>query len=100
TGIDAGALRFANADWKQINGRRGPWSDALAIASRFPLTGTGLNTYGVATMFYQQHDLTRHHAEAHNDYLQLLAEGGALLAIPAIVCIGAFITLVRRRFRE
>jgi O-antigen ligase len=62
--------------------------------------GTGLNTYGVATIFYQQHDLAWHYNEAHNDYLQLLAEGGALLTIPALVCVGVFVPLVRRRFRD
>lgn len=99
-GIDTLRTRFTSADWSDLNGRVGPAADAIAIASRFPLTGTGLNTYGVATLFYQEHDLAWHYREAHNDYLQLLAEGGALLTIPAIACTGAFLALVRRRFRE
>ncbi|MEO8011685.1 MAG: O-antigen ligase family protein, partial [Dokdonella sp.] len=99
-GVDSISTRFSKADWSEVNGRLGPWSDALAIASRFPLGGTGLNTYGVATLFYQKHDLASHYREAHSDYLQLLAEGGALLIIPAIVCVGAFVALVRRRFKE
>jgi len=36
--------------------------------------------------------------EAHNDYLQLAAEGGLLVGIPAIILVGLFIREVRRRF--
>jgi O-antigen ligase len=97
-GADAIASQFARADWNEINGRRGPWADAIDVASRFPVAGTGLNTYGTAMLFYQQHELAKSFSAAHNDYLQLAAEGGALLTIPAIVCAVAFIVAVRRRF--
>jgi O-antigen ligase len=43
---------------------------------------------------------TLHFAEAHDDYLQLLAEGGVLLAVPAVVVIALFVREVRHRFRE
>jgi O-antigen ligase len=99
-GVDAIADRFGSADWSEFNGRRGPWADAAGIFWRFPLTGTGLNTYGVATLFYQQHDLKWHYAQAHNDYLQLAAEGGALLTIPALLCVALFAAAVRKRFKE
>jgi O-antigen ligase len=99
-GVDAIVSRFASADWGEFNGRRGAWADAAGIFSRFRLTGTGLNTYGVATLFYQQHDLGWHYAQAHNDYLQLAAEGGLLLLVPAAACLVAFIATVRRRFKE
>ena len=99
-GVDAIAGQFARADWGELNSRWGAWADATAIFSKFPLTGTGLNTYGVATLFYQQHDLAQHYAQAHNDYLQLAAEGGLLLLAPAAACLVAFIGTVRRRFRE
>jgi O-antigen ligase len=99
-GVDAIASSFARADWNTFDNRRGAWADAIGIASKFPATGTGLNTYGVATLFYQQHDLSKHFDEAHNDYLQLVAEGGLLLSIPAALCVGSFILAVRRRFIE
>jgi O-antigen ligase len=100
TGADAIASQFARADWNELNNRRGAWADAIDITSRFPLIGTGLNTYGVATLFYQQHMLTKYFSQAHNDYLQLAAEGGLLLTVPAALCIAAFIVAVRRRFVE
>jgi O-antigen ligase len=99
-GADAIASQFARADWHELNGRRGPWADAIDVASRFPLAGTGLNTYGTAMLFYQRHDLAWHFSAAHNDYLQLAAEGGVLLTIPAALCVLAFIVAVRRRFIE
>jgi O-antigen ligase len=99
-GVNVIASRFAAVRWSEFNERRGAWSDALDVAADFPLTGTGLNTYGVAMLFYQKHDLTRHYAQAHNDYLQLAAEGGMLVGVPAVVCVGAFVAVVRRRFVE
>ena len=52
-----------------------------------PLTGTGLNTYGIATAKYQTALIRHALREAHNDYLQLAAEGGLLLGVPALVAI-------------
>ena len=99
-GADVISARFAAAEWGDLNARRGAWADAWAIAARFPLFGAGLNSYGTATLFHQQHDLTVHYVEAHNDYLQLAAEGGLLLALPAAGCIALFVRDVRRRLRE
>src|SRR5204863_9327855 len=76
------------------------WRDAATVASDFRTTGTGLNTYGVATLFYERGNSPMHFAEAHNDYLQLAAEGGLLLIVPATLCISVFVLAVRRRFAE
>lgn len=99
-GADVLASRFSDTDWNELNARRGAWADANDIRSRFPLAGTGLNTYGTATVLYQQHDRTRRYTEAHNDYLQLAAEGGLLLTVPAAICVIAFAVAVRRRFAD
>ncbi len=97
-GVDRIASHFAATD-SNLNNRWGAWADAAAIASSFPLTGTGLNTYGVATIYYQTHDLARSYSAAHNDYLQVAAEGGALLVVPAVLCVLAFGAIVWKRFR-
>ncbi|MCY4602246.1 MAG: O-antigen ligase family protein [Acidobacteria bacterium] len=81
-------------------GRPGLWRDTLRIAGDFPLTGTGLNTYGVAMLAYQTEGLEMRAVEAHNDYLQLAAEGGLLLGVPIVLAAGVFAREVRRRFRE
>ena len=99
-GIDAVGARFAEVDWK-LGGRAGAWADAWRIHQLFPWFGTGLNTYGSATLLLQQFEKsTAHYVEAHNDYLQLLVEGGWLVAVPALVLAYLFAREVRRRFRE
>ena len=98
-GTDKIVTRFSTTA-AQFEDRRGAWEDALTIVSAFPVVGAGLNTYGVATLFYQRHDLAHHYEQAHNDYLQVLAEGGALLAIPAALIILAVALETRRRARD
>jgi O-antigen ligase len=62
--------------------------------------GAGLNTYGTTTLFYQTIDPTQHYAEAHNDYLQLLAEGGVLVTVPLAFLLVAVGSMIWRRFRS
>ena len=89
------------ASWDDVGGRLGAWRDTIRIISDFPLTGTGLNTYGMATFVYRASEVGQFHFRAaHNDYLQLAAEGGLLLGIPALLTIGIFVRIVRQRFRE
>jgi O-antigen ligase len=76
------------------------WTDSRAIIRDFPLTGTGLNTFGTATVLYHNGSREVVFQEAHNDYLQLLAEGGLLLAVPILVVVVLFVTAVRKRLRE
>lgn len=83
-----------------VGGRIPIWRDAMHIVRDFPIAGTGLNTFGIAMLHYQTMPGDELFIEAHNDYLQLLAEGGVLLAVPAMVCLVVFVTEVRRRFRE
>jgi O-antigen ligase len=99
-GPDALVTRFTSGEWGELSNRRGAWADARSVIQHFPLVGTGLNTYWAAALFYQQHELTHFFAQAHNDYLQLAAEGGVLLVVPALVCLGIFIRDVRRAMRE
>jgi O-antigen ligase len=64
---------------------------------RFPLTGTGINTYPTVTPFFQA-GLVPTPVEAHSDYLQLAAEGGLLVGVPAVALVVLFAREVRRRF--
>lgn len=81
-------------------GRKQVWLDTIRIIRDYPWAGTGLNTYGVAMLHYQTTPRGEYFIEAHNDYLQLAAEGGLLLCIPVLITIGLFIREVVRRFRE
>jgi O-antigen ligase len=99
-GFDAVAARFAEMDLG-LGGRAGAWADAWRIHEMFPVFGTGFNTYGTATLLLQrfQTDLV-HFVEAHNDYLQILTEGGYWVAVPALALVGTIVWQVRARFRE
>jgi O-antigen ligase len=99
-GVDVLATRFANTNWSEFNDRRGAWLDAVGVITSFPLTGTGLNTYPTAARFYQRHSLSSFYGEAHNDYLQVLAEGGLLVAIPALICIATLGREIHRRMQR
>lgn len=96
SGPEVLASRFADGDWGEFNNRRGAWTDAWSVVRDFPLSGTGLNTYWAAALFYQRHELDYFFAQAHNDYFQIAAEGGLLLILPVIACIGIFVRNVSR----
>jgi O-antigen ligase len=66
----------------------------------FPLTGTGLNTFGVSMLFYQSTHLHEFYAEAHNDYLQLAAEGGLLVGVPVVALLVVAGAEIARRLRD
>jgi O-antigen ligase len=96
-GTETIAARFAVADTVDLGGRLPIWGGTVRILEDFWLTGSGLNTYGVATLFYPAMVTGYHLGEAHNDYLQLAVEGGLLLGIPILVAIVTFALMVRRR---
>jgi O-antigen ligase len=83
-----------------IGGRLAIWQDAWRIVQDYPLTGTGLNTFGIAMLHYQSGPRTQLVVEAHNDYLQLAAEGGLLLGIPILITLMLLIREIWLRFRE
>ena len=92
------AARFASTDTLALGGRIPIWDGSLHILRDFWVAGAGLNTYGVATLFYPDVVPGHHLREAHNDYLQLAIEGGLLLCVPIV---GAAVTLavaIRRQF--
>jgi hypothetical protein len=90
--------RLGARELLDVGGRIGAWRDAWHIAQRFPLVGTGMDAYGTATLFYQT-VVGPHYIEAHNDYLQLLAEGGVLVSVPAAILLIAIVATIRRAFR-
>ena len=107
-GINTAFGRFAAVDTSStavtsvntLAGRAGIWRDTLSMAGRSPRTGLGLNSYGTATIVYQRGVRTLHWAEAHNDYLQIAAEGGLLVGLPSLLALGLIVWQVRERFRE
>lgn len=99
-GMERLTRRLGDPDLSTLGNRAGVWRDTWNIGARFPIAGTGLNTYGDAMLVFQTVDPDVHYNEAHNDYLQLFAEGGFLVTIPALAAVAVFWGIVRRRFRQ
>jgi O-antigen ligase/polysaccharide polymerase Wzy-like membrane protein len=97
-GLSAVLERFSHTGL-DFESRRSAWEDTLHLVHDYPLTGAGLGTYSEMMLTYERPN-PYHLAQAHNDYLQLLAEGGVLVAAAAVVFIGLFIVDVRKRFTE
>jgi O-antigen ligase len=80
--------------------RRVIWTDTVPIVRDFPLTGTGVGTFQVAMLVYQ----TKRRQEvffnqAHNQYLQIAAEGGLLLSVAVVIALAAMAREAARRLR-
>jgi len=78
--------------------RRNIWTDSARIVGDFPVAGTGLNTFGTAMITYQTTQKDQHFQEAHNDYIQVLVEGGLLVGLPVLASILLSVRGIRRRF--
>ena len=67
----------------------------------FPVTGTGLNTFGTHFMRYRTFNYTLDYLRsAHCDYLQLVSEMGAAGAIFLVGFFITFFTAMRRVVRR
>jgi putative inorganic carbon (HCO3(-)) transporter len=99
-GLGATVDRFSADPVGSIDTRLHAWRDTRAVIRDFPMTGTGLNTFGTAMVLYQSGTRGVHFQESHNDYLQLAAEGGLLLGIPILLAALLFLRTLRRRFRD
>jgi O-antigen ligase len=76
------------------------WSVSMQIARDFPILGTGLDTFGRSTVVYQPAGESLHYQEAHNDYVQLLTEGGLATVAALALCIVSIGRGIADRFRR
>lgn len=97
-GIAPTVERFSEAAGS-FAGRWNAWRDTTHIIQDFVVSGTGLGTFDRAMLVYQTGDRTSMYAQAHNDYLQLVAEGGLLVAIPAVLAAALIVWRIWRRLR-
>jgi O-antigen ligase len=70
----------------QTQMRSAIWKGTVGLIRQYPLTGTGLGTYGTAFRHYQITNVENYVDHAHNDYLEFAAETGwvgfVLLFVP------------------
>jgi len=100
TGLQPIVSRFDTDSWSTMHGRLPLWNQALVIARDFPIAGSGLNTYQRVVASYPMPGIDEPYEGAHNDYLQLGAEGGFLIGIPALVTLAFFGRETRKRFHH
>jgi O-antigen ligase/polysaccharide polymerase Wzy-like membrane protein len=91
------ATRIADTVDRGMGGRLEIWRATLPMIREFWRTGVGAGGYERAMIVYQPAPHETYFNHAHNEYLQLLTEGGLMLAIPAAVAVAATIAAIRRR---
>lgn len=72
------------------SGRLHFWSVALQIFKDYPILGAGLDSFGTAFPRYDSWNGNLRVEQAHNDYLQILADAGIL----GFACVVAFVYLL------
>ncbi len=73
------------------------WADSLRILAEFPITGTGLGTFVDIFPRYKTIPDGLLYEHAHNDFLELLTDGGVLTAVLALWFI---ITILKKGYRN
>jgi O-antigen ligase len=92
-------------DSRSVAARTGIWGDTLRMAADFPFFGTGFGTFAEIYPGYQTAYAGSTVLFAHNDWVQLLAEGGLAGTLAVLALVGAYAAaaakrLTRRRDRE
>ncbi|MFB3923233.1 MAG: O-antigen ligase family protein [Terriglobia bacterium] len=77
-------------NYLQVEGRVAIWKDTVRLLRDYPLTGSGLGTFGIVFRKYQTALVDASVDHAHNDYLEVAADTGllgALLLFVPIFCL-------------
>lgn len=94
------AIGFQNTSDDISSGRLYFWSIAWKIFTHHPVLGAGMDAFGAAFTAFDMRNGMFRVEQAHNDYLQILADGG-IAGLAILVCFIVF--LLRgslRRIRE
>jgi O-antigen ligase len=94
------ATRIGDTIERGMGGRLDIWRATMPMIKDFWLTGVGAGAYERAMIVYQPAPHETYFNHAHNEYLQLLAEGGLLLAIPAVLVVIAAVRSIRSRLAD
>jgi O-antigen ligase len=89
--------RIDNTLPSNLGGRLTVWRETWPMARDFRLTGIGVGAFERGMTVYQQSTHLIFFNHAHDEYLQVLVEGGLLLAVPAGLAILAGLLSVRQR---
>jgi O-antigen ligase/polysaccharide polymerase Wzy-like membrane protein len=98
--VSALAERISNTLPSNLGGRLTVWHETWPMTRDFPLTGIGVGAFERAMLVYQQSTRLIFFNHAHNEYLQVLVEGGWLLAVPAILAAAVALWSIVDRLRS
>jgi O-antigen ligase len=93
------AMRLQETTESGVWGRRAIWRDTWRMTQDFWIAGVGAGAFERGMLLYQQGSRIFFFNHAHNEYLQLVAEGGLLVALPAAIAIVSAIAVIARRLR-
>lgn len=79
--------------------RFGHWEAGLGMFLDDPLTGWGVGAYGVVAPEFNDAGVNLT-SSAHNEFVELFAEGGLLVGIPAVLLAGAAALAAMRSLRS
>jgi O-antigen ligase len=81
-------------------GRAHFWEGAVRIVKDHPLVGAGLGAFGAAYPRYDTANGTYRLEQAHNDYLQILTDGGAVAGLLGLLFVAALLRTALRRMQS
>jgi len=81
------ATRLGDAFSEGVGGRLAIWRQTWPMVQSFWPIGVGVGAYERGMLLYPKRSPLFYLNHAHSEYLQVLAEGGALLAVPAAVAL-------------
>lgn len=84
----------------ELGMRSAIWHESIGIARRYPMTGVGAGAFPAAMAHYQTATRDVFFNHAHNQYLEIAAEGGLLLGLPLLLFLGALAWRITQRLRE
>jgi O-antigen ligase len=92
--------RFDELPGSRLSGRVDAWSEGVRIARAFWPVGSGLNTYASAMLAYHDPAVELYFRTPHNDYLQVLSDGGLIVGIPIFVMLTLLGVRIARALRS
>ena len=81
----------------ESGGRLTVWKETVRISRDYPVLGSGLGTFAEVFPLYRPASLEKRWGNAHNDWLQLLAEGGPLAFGAMLLLLAATLRRLLRR---
>jgi O-antigen ligase len=77
------------------------WQSTIRLIAAFPVTGSGFGAYGRAITPYDTASTKQQVVQqAHNEYLEIVAGGGAIAALLTLLFLGVIVRRVIQRFKD